>query len=148
LWFCGRSEIESKSSRFRCLSPRRLVALNLSRYKASYPLFYIKLSPLPLQVILFVTYYCEDRTIFVLTAVRYLSVLELLLRRRAWAWAMELHRRTESSVVGRAAEVHSDGSGLVRWSNRCGTAAGRCGRARRHSGVVWTSLGPLPRWVP
>jgi hypothetical protein len=37
LWFCGRSEIESKSSRFRCLSPRRLVASNLGRYKASYP---------------------------------------------------------------------------------------------------------------
>jgi hypothetical protein len=39
LWFCGHSEIESKSSRFRCLSPRRLVASNLGRYKASYPLF-------------------------------------------------------------------------------------------------------------
>jgi hypothetical protein len=25
LWFCGRSEIESKSSRIRCLSPRHLV---------------------------------------------------------------------------------------------------------------------------
>ena len=37
LWFCGRSVIESKSSRFRCLFPRRLVASNLDRYKASYP---------------------------------------------------------------------------------------------------------------
>jgi hypothetical protein len=34
LWFCGRSVIESKSSRFRCLSPRRLVASNLGWYKA------------------------------------------------------------------------------------------------------------------
>ena len=37
LWFYGRSEIESKSSWFRSLSPRRLVASNLGRYKASYP---------------------------------------------------------------------------------------------------------------
>ena len=44
LWFCDRSEIESKSSRFRCLSPRRLVASNLGRYKAIYPLFAAKLS--------------------------------------------------------------------------------------------------------
>jgi len=44
LWFCDRSEIESKSSRFRCLSPRRLVASNLGRYKAIYPLFTAKLS--------------------------------------------------------------------------------------------------------
>ena len=44
LWFCNLSEIESKSSRFRCLSPRRLVASNLGRYKAIYPLFAAKLS--------------------------------------------------------------------------------------------------------
>ena len=44
LWFCDRSEIESKSSRFRCLSPRRLVASNLGRYKAIYPLFAANLS--------------------------------------------------------------------------------------------------------
>ena len=44
LWFCDRLEIESKSSRFRCLSPRRLVASNLGRYKAIYPLFAAKLS--------------------------------------------------------------------------------------------------------
>jgi hypothetical protein len=36
LWFCGRSEIESRSSRFQCLSPHRLVTSNLGRYKASY----------------------------------------------------------------------------------------------------------------
>jgi hypothetical protein len=36
LWFCGRSEIESKSSRFQCISPRCLVTSNLGRYKASY----------------------------------------------------------------------------------------------------------------
>ena len=44
LWFCDHSEIESKSSRFRCLSPRHLVASNLGRYKAIYPLFAAKLS--------------------------------------------------------------------------------------------------------
>ena len=44
LWFCDRSEIESKSSRFRCLSPRRLVASNIGRYKAIYLLFAAKLS--------------------------------------------------------------------------------------------------------
>ena len=44
LLFCDRLEIESKSSRFRCLSPRRLVASNLGRYKAIYPLFAVKLS--------------------------------------------------------------------------------------------------------
>ena len=44
LWFCDRSEIVSKSSRFRCLSPRRLVASNLGKYKAIYPLFAAKLS--------------------------------------------------------------------------------------------------------
>ena len=44
LWFCDRSEIESKSSGFRCLSLRRLVASNLGRYKAIYPLFSAKLS--------------------------------------------------------------------------------------------------------
>ena len=44
LWFCDRSEIESKSSRFRCLSSRRLVASNLGRYKAIYPLFAANLS--------------------------------------------------------------------------------------------------------
>jgi len=44
LWFCDRSEIESKSSRFRCLPPRRLIASNLGRYKAIYPLFAAKLS--------------------------------------------------------------------------------------------------------
>ena len=38
-WFCDRSDIESKSSRFRCLSPHRLIASNLGRYKAIYPLF-------------------------------------------------------------------------------------------------------------
>ena len=43
LWFCDRLEIESKSSRFRCLSPRRLVASNLGRYKTIYPLFTAKL---------------------------------------------------------------------------------------------------------
>ena len=51
LWFCGRSEIESKSSWFRCLSPRRLVASNLclvTRYSQ--------------QVILVPLIYCrEDR---------------------------------------------------------------------------------------
>jgi hypothetical protein len=51
----------------------RLVASNLGRYKASYPLFNNKLSSLPLQVTMFVTYCREDRTIFVLTVVRYLS---------------------------------------------------------------------------
>ena len=59
LWFCDRSKIESKSSRFRCLSPRRLVASNLGRYKAIYPLFVAKLS-------LFLNYCCEDRAILVL----------------------------------------------------------------------------------
>ena len=44
LWFYGRSKIESKSSRFRCLFPYRLVASNLGRYKAIYPLFAAKLS--------------------------------------------------------------------------------------------------------
>ena len=44
LWFCDRSEIELMSSRFRCLSPRRLVASNLGRYKAIYSLFAAKLS--------------------------------------------------------------------------------------------------------
>ena len=44
LWFCDRLEIESKSSRFRCLSPRRLVTSNLGRYKAIYPLFAANLS--------------------------------------------------------------------------------------------------------
>jgi hypothetical protein len=39
--------------------------INLGMYKASYPLFYSKLSSLPLQVILFVTYCREDPTIFV-----------------------------------------------------------------------------------
>jgi hypothetical protein len=63
LWFCGHSEIESKSSRFRCLCPRRLIASNLGRYKASYLLFYSELSSLPLQVTLFITYYREDRMI-------------------------------------------------------------------------------------
>ena len=43
-WFCDRSEIESKSSRFRCLSPHCLVASNLGWYKAIYPLFTAKLS--------------------------------------------------------------------------------------------------------
>ena len=43
LWFYGRSKIESKSSRFRCLSPYRLVASNLGRYKATYPMFAVKL---------------------------------------------------------------------------------------------------------
>jgi hypothetical protein len=36
LWFCSRSEIESRSSRFQCLSPCCLVASNLDRNKASY----------------------------------------------------------------------------------------------------------------
>ena len=44
LWFYDRLEIESKSSRFRCLPPRRLVASILGRYKAIYPLFAAKLS--------------------------------------------------------------------------------------------------------
>ena len=44
LWFCDRSEIESKSSWFRCLSSRRLVASNLGRYKVIYSLFAAKLS--------------------------------------------------------------------------------------------------------
>jgi len=44
LWFCDRSEIESKSSWFRCLSSRRLVASNLGRYKVIYPLSAAKLS--------------------------------------------------------------------------------------------------------
>ena len=43
LWFYDRSEIVSKSSRFRCLSPRRLVASNLGRYKTIYPMFAAKL---------------------------------------------------------------------------------------------------------
>ena len=44
LWFCDPLEIKSKSSRFRCLSPCRLVASNRGRYKAIYPLFTAKLS--------------------------------------------------------------------------------------------------------
>ena len=57
-WFCGRSEIESKSSRFRCLSPRRLVASNLFRYK-----LVIRCSQ---QVILVLLIYCrEDRVTLV-----------------------------------------------------------------------------------
>jgi hypothetical protein len=67
LWFCGRSEIESKSSRFRCLSPRRLVASNLGRYKASYSLFYSKLS------LCSSTYCHEDRANLVPISDRYLS---------------------------------------------------------------------------
>ena len=44
LWFYDRSEIVSKSSRFRCLSPRRLVASNLGRYKTIYSMFAANLS--------------------------------------------------------------------------------------------------------
>ena len=57
LWFCGRSEIESKSSRFRCLSPRRLVASNLC----------LKLvTRCSQQVILVLLIYCrEDRATLV-----------------------------------------------------------------------------------
>ena len=43
-WFCDSSEIELKSSRFWCLSPRHLVASNLGKYKTIYLLFAAKLS--------------------------------------------------------------------------------------------------------
>lgn len=55
LWFCGRLVIESKSSRFWCLTPRHLVAYNL--------LLGIKLVIPPAIQVIFdsLTYRCEDR---------------------------------------------------------------------------------------
>ena len=44
LWFSGRSEIESKSSQFQCLSPRHLSHPTFIRYKASYSAVRSKLS--------------------------------------------------------------------------------------------------------
>ena len=75
LWFCRCSEIKSKSSRFRCLSPHRLVASNLAGIKLftrysqqSYPWSW--------------TYCHEDRAILVLV---YISTYQVVLQSSTWS---------------------------------------------------------------
>jgi hypothetical protein len=70
------SEIESKSTRFRCLSPVAWSLPTLIRYKVSYPLsfskFILLFCYLYIQPSYSSTYYREDRSTLVPNIIRYL----------------------------------------------------------------------------
>jgi hypothetical protein len=97
LWFCARSEIESKSTQFRFLSPRRLVSPTLIRYKVSYPLFFSKFTLLfrylYSQPSYLSTYCLEDRATLVANITRYLSRC-LVKRVSSGGWMSGIYRIT------------------------------------------------------